>query len=67
MHGHVLSTKGSQLTEVTTMRSTTLRYIPCDCIKRGDCILPGTRGHLVVQVKGKIIPIRKCLYCRKGR
>ena len=45
-------------------KSTTLRYIPCKCIKRGDCFIPGTRGHLVVQVRGKIIPIAKCRYCK---
>jgi hypothetical protein len=49
------------------MKSTTLRYINCVCIRSGICYAPnGSRGHLVVQVRGKIIPLRRCLYC-KGR
>ena len=45
-------------------RSTIIRYLACDCVARGHCFIPGMRGHLVVQVKGRIIPIRKCLHCK---
>lgn len=48
------------------MRSSTIRVLPCDCIRKGVAHRPGTRGHLVVQVKGRIIPIRKCRYCKAG-
>ena len=43
---------------------TKLTYTWCACIKRGDCILPGTRGHLYAVIKGREIPLQRCRYCR---
>ena len=41
---------------------TILRYIPCRCTV---CYRPGSRGHLIVTIGGRTLPVRACPYCRK--
>ena len=42
---------------------TILRYIPCAC---KVAYRPGARGHLLITIGGRTLPVRRCPHCKKG-
>lgn len=46
---------------------TKLLYTPCKCIRRGDAILPGTRGSLYAVTKGRVYFVAPCPRCKEHK
>lgn len=41
-----------------------LIYFPCPCIRRGDAIVPGSRGTLAIVTAGKMTVCAPCPRCK---